>query len=375
MHLPKHLADQKTTIMIKKTLTVALGDRSYPIIIGDNLLQQPELLRKPIRGQQACIISNETVAPLYLDMVRQSLADLQLSEVILPDGERYKTLQSLTPIYDRLLQDKHNRTTTLIALGGGVIGDITGFAAATYQRGVSFVQIPTTLLAQVDSSVGGKTGVNHPLGKNMIGSFHQPCCVIADTSTLNTLPEQELSAGLAEVIKYGLIRDHDFYQWLHEHIDELMALNKPAISQAIIQSCRNKAAIVADDERESGIRATLNLGHTFGHAIETVQGYGQWLHGEAVAAGMVLAAQLSARLGYMTDHDVEQLKTLLQRAKLPITPPPMTAQQFLDAMKVDKKTIDGQLHLVLLKRIGEAFVTNTVQEGTIRAVLLEAGVA
>ena len=358
-----------------QTLTVDLGDRSYPIYIGDGLLAQPELLRKHINGKQALVVTNETVAPLYLDAVRKSLAGLHYSEVILPDGEQFKTLDVLSQIYDRLLQDKHNRTTTLIALGGGVVGDMTGFAAASYQRGVDFIQIPTTLLSQVDSSVGGKTGVNHALGKNMIGAFHQPNCVIADTDTLNTLPPRELSAGIAEVIKYGLICDAEFYQWLAVNTELLMARESQALSEAVFRSCDNKAKVVAADERESGIRAILNLGHTFGHAIETVQGYGNWLHGEAVAAGMVLAAKLSVQLGWLLESDLRHLVELLKQAALPVAPPEMTVEQFLQLMAVDKKVLDGRLRLVLLKQIGEAVVTSEVGEQAVKETLLACGVS
>jgi 3-dehydroquinate synthase len=356
-----------------QTLTVDLGERSYPIYIGENLIAgsagQENLLRKHIKGQQVLVVTNETVAPLYLPEVREALSGLHYSEVILPDGEQYKTLDVLSRIYDTLLEDRHNRTTTLIALGGGVIGDMTGYAAASYQRGVDFIQIPTTLLSQVDSSVGGKTGVNHPLGKNMIGAFHQPNCVLADVSSLSSLPDRELAAGIAEVIKYGLICDKAFYQWQLNNIDRLVERDSEALTEAIYRSCENKAKVVATDERESGIRAILNLGHTFGHAIETAQGYGNWLHGEAVAAGMVLAAQLSAQLGWLNEREVSQLEGLLTQVGLPVNPPEMSAQQFLDLMAVDKKVLDGQLRLVLLKAIGEAVVTSAMTENDIRKTL------
>ncbi len=358
-----------------QTLTVKLNERSYPIYIGQGLLHQPALLRQLIRGQQACVVTNTTLAPLYLATVRQSLQGLHYSEVILPDGERYKNVDALTPIYDRLLTDKHHRSTTLIALGGGVIGDITGFAAATYQRGVDFIQLPTTLLAQVDSSIGGKTGINHPLGKNMIGAFHQPRAVIADTDTLNTLPDRERAAGFAEVIKYGLIRDKDFYGWLHKHCAKGLALDDQALSHMILRCCENKAAIVAADEYEAGIRAILNLGHTFGHAIETLQGYGKYLHGEAVAIGVVLAAQLSANLGYISNADVDALKNLLQQLQLPIKPPTMSCADYLAAMAVDKKAVDGRLRFVLLKQIGEAFISDDVSPTMLQDVLQQAGIA
>ena len=320
-------------------------------------------------------MTNATVAPLYLDQLRKHLEHLHYSEIILPDGEEYKNLEVLKKIYDQLLQDKHNRTTTLIALGGGVIGDMTGYAAASYQRGVNFIQIPTTLLSQVDSSVGGKTGVNHPLGKNMIGAFHQPQCVIADTDTLNTLPDRELSAGIAEVIKYGLICDSDFYQWLDANVEQLFDRNQAALGEAIYRSCDNKAKVVASDEREAGIRAILNLGHTFGHAIETAQGYGNWLHGEAVAAGMMLAIELSCLKGWVSKQEVCDLENMLKLAHLPVKPPAMTQQQFLDLMAVDKKVIDGQLRLGLLESIGKAKVTSEATETEIRQVLASAGIS
>ena len=357
-----------------QTLTVDLGERSYPIYIGEGLLSKPECILKHLKGKQVLVVTNETVAPLYLEQVRSGLKGLHYSEIILPDGEQFKTLDVLGRIFDKLLEDKHNRSTTLIALGGGVIGDITGFAAAAYQRGVDFIQVPTTLLSQVDSSVGGKTGVNHPLGKNMIGAFHQPNCVIADTTTLNTLPDRELSAGVAEVIKYGLICDIDFYQWLHNNVDGLMQRLPAVLAEAIFRSCQNKAKVVAEDEHESGIRAILNLGHTFGHAIETAQGYGNWLHGEAVAAGMVLAAELSMQLGWISKEDVSVAVGILKRAGLPVDPPDMTADQFMSLMMVDKKVIDGHLRLVLLKKVGEAVVTGDVTESQVRSALASQGV-
>jgi len=342
-----------------RTLQVDLGDRSYPIYIGQNLLSDSQWLRPFVKGSQVCVVTNETIAPLYLDRVLALLDGLQVSTVVLPDGEVHKTLDVLSTIYDRLLEDRHNRTTTLIALGGGVVGDMTGYAAASYQRGVDFIQIPTTLLSQVDSSVGGKTGVNHPLGKNMIGAFHQPNVVVIDTEVLKTLPSRELSAGIAEVIKYGLIADVEFYQWLERNVEQLMACDTCALEEAIERSCQNKADVVAQDEREGGVRAILNLGHTFGHAIETAQGYGNWLHGEAVATGMLMALDLSAREGAITVQEVERLRTLLKRAKLPVVSPEnMTEQQFMDLMAVDKKVLDGQLRLVLLDQVGAAAVTN-----------------
>ncbi len=342
-----------------QTLTVDLGSRSYPIFIGSQLLENSALFLPYIKGKQVLIVTNTTVAPLYLERVKKALIGLQVDSVILPDGEEYKTLETLDLIFSALLKHKHNRTTTLLALGGGVVGDMCGFAAAAYQRGVNFIQVPTTLLSQVDSSVGGKTGVNHPLGKNMIGAFHQPQAVIADTSTLNTLPDNELSAGLAEVIKYGLIGDAEFYAWLKSNISKLRARDPQALAFAIERSCQNKAAIVAQDENENGIRATLNLGHTFGHAIEAHQGYGQWLHGEAVGAGMLQAADLSARLGKITWAQVQELKQLLRQANLPVQgPKDMTVEDYLSRMAVDKKVLDGRIRLVLLEAIGQAWITS-----------------
>jgi 3-dehydroquinate synthase len=341
-----------------RILHLDLADRGYPIYIGPQLLQQPELYRASIRGRQVMLVTNETVAPLYLDTVKQTLAEYQLEQVILPDGEEYKTLEVLNRIFDTLLENRFNRNCCLLALGGGVIGDMTGFAAASYQRGVDFIQIPTTLLAQVDSSVGGKTGVNHPLGKNMIGAFHQPRCVLADTDTLNTLEDRQLSAGLAEVIKYGLIMDSAFFAWLERNIDKLLARDSDALTYAIERSCQCKAEIVAADEREHGRRALLNLGHTFGHAIETGMGYGNWLHGEGVAAGMAMAADLSARHGWLADADVARVRRLLSRSRLPVAPPPeLNRQQFLNLMAVDKKAVDGGLRLILLNAIGAAKVS------------------
>lgn len=342
-----------------KTLTVDFGARSYPIHIGQQLLQQPELVTKHIHGRQVMVVSNETVAPLYLDTVLALLDDFDVATVILPDGEQYKNLDTLNTVFDALLEQRFNRGCTLAALGGGVVGDITGFAAASYQRGVAFLQFPTTLLAQVDSSVGGKTGVNHALGKNMIGAFHQPGCVLIDTDTLDTLDDRQLAAGIAEVIKYGLIHDADFFHWLEQHMADLKARDKQALAYAIEHSCRIKAAIVVADERESGLRALLNLGHTFGHAIETGTGYGNWLHGEAIATGMLMAADLSARHGWVSSADVERIAALLQQADLPLQPPAeMDADRFTRLMSVDKKVLDGGLRLVLLKSIGQAVVTD-----------------
>jgi 3-dehydroquinate synthase len=346
---------------INHTLNVDLGERSYPIYIGSGLLGQADLITRHIHGRSALIVSNDTVAPLYLAAVQQALDSKQIrrDQLILDDGEQYKTMASIETIIDLLLTNRHDRRTTVIALGGGVIGDVAGFAASIYQRGVNFLQIPTTLLAQVDSSVGGKTGVNHPLGKNMIGAFYQPRCVIADIDTFNTLPARELSAGLAEVTKYGLIHDREFFDWLETNIDGLSNLDQDLLAQAVLVSCRNKARVVELDERETGLRAILNLGHTFGHAIETVMGYGNWLHGEAVAAGMVMAIDLSIRED-LVDEDVRQRAVaLLQRAGLPVNPPAeITVEQYLDAMAIDKKNVDGRIKLVLLRALGEAFITD-----------------
>lgn len=341
-----------------QTLTVDLGERAYPIHIGPALLSNAELLRPHIVGKQVLIVTNETVAPLYLEQLQQGLADFSVDTVVLPDGEQFKTLETLNLVFDAALAKRHSRNTTFVALGGGVVGDMCGFAAASYQRGVNFIQIPTTLLSQVDSSVGGKTGVNHALGKNMIGAFWQPQLVLADVSVLASLPERELSAGIAEVIKYGLLGDAPFLDWLETNMAALMQRDEQALIYAVQRSCENKADIVARDEREGGIRAWLNLGHTFGHAIEHSLGYGEWLHGEAVAAGMCMAADMSQRLGWISADDVARAEKLIAAAKLPVKPPEqMTVQQFLDAMSVDKKVLDGQLRLVLLESLGKAVVT------------------
>lgn len=353
-----------------QTLTVELGDRSYPIYIGPGVLADKHLFKSAMRGNKVAIVTNETVGPLYLDRVKGLLSGFDVLEVVLPDGEQYKTLEYLNKIYDALLQARCNRDVTLIALGGGVIGDMTGFAAATYQRGVDFVQVPTTLLSQVDSSVGGKTGVNHALGKNMIGSFYQPRAVFIDIDTLDTLPDTEFSAGLAEVIKYGLIIDADFFAWLEEHIEDLVKRDKAALEHAILVSCQTKAEVVAKDEREAGVRALLNLGHTFGHAIEAGMGYGAWLHGEAVAAGMVMAADLSHRLGWVSSDDVDRVRNLLSRAKLPVNgPSDLAVDTYLDLMAVDKKVQQGEMRFVLLKSIGDSVVTADVDPQLLRQTL------
>ncbi len=342
-----------------QTLTVALGERAYPIHIGSGLLTQPDLILPHLDLKQVAIVTNTTVAPLYLETVKHTLlqAGVKTVAIVLPDGEAYKNSASLNTIYDALLQHRIERKATLIALGGGVIGDLTGFAAATYLRGVPFIQIPTTLLAQVDSSVGGKTGINHPLGKNMIGAFYQPRLVLADTSTLNTLAERELAAGLAEVIKYGLIRDPEFFAWLEQNMDRLLARDEPALAYAIHRSCQNKAEVVAADEREAGQRALLNFGHTFGHAIEAGMGYGAWLHGEAVGTGMIMAADLSQRMGWLGPAEMHRARSLITQARLPANAPSLSHEKYLDLMGLDKKVEGGKMRFVLLKSIGEAVIT------------------
>ena len=360
----------------KPRLSVDLGDRSYPIYIGRGLLEEGRVISQHIVGKQVLIVTNTTIAPLYLAKIRRALAGFAVSEVILPDGEQFKTLDTLNLIFDTLLRDRHNRTTTLIALGGGVIGDMTGFAAACYQRGVAFIQVPTTLLSQVDSSVGGKTGVNHPLGKNMIGAFYQPKAVVIDTASLTTLADRELSAGMAEVIKYGLIADEEFLVWIEKNMLSLLACDQDSLAYVIQRSCEIKADVVAKDEKEGGLRAILNLGHTFGHAIETAQGYGTWLHGEAVGAGMVMAVDLSARLGQLTAADVERVRQIMLSAKLPVlSPETMTTESYLEHMQVDKKVLDGRIRLVLLERLGKAMVTSDITREQIEATLMECGAA
>ncbi|WP_313554407.1 3-dehydroquinate synthase [Stutzerimonas nitrititolerans] len=352
-----------------QTLQVDLGERSYPILIGEQLIDG-DFLSRHIRGKQVAIVTNETVAPLYLERLTRHLQNFSVTPIVLPDGEAYKNWQTLQLIFDGLLAARHDRRTTIVALGGGVVGDMAGYAAASYQRGVDFIQVPTTLLSQVDSSVGGKTGINHPLGKNMIGAFYQPQAVLIDNATLTTLPARELSAGLAEVIKYGLICDEPFLGWLEANMERLLALDPQALTEAIHRSCAAKAAVVAADERESGVRATLNLGHTFGHAIETHQGYGAWLHGEAVSAGTVMALEMSQQLGWIQQADRDRGVRLLQRAGLPVVPPAgMSAEDFLQHMAVDKKVINGQLRLVLLKALGEAVVTSDFSRDVLESTL------
>ncbi|MDV7210799.1 3-dehydroquinate synthase [Azotobacter beijerinckii] len=353
-----------------QTLQVDLGERSYPIYIGADLLGRTECIAPHLAGRQVAVVTNETVAPLYLEKLTRTLSGCELTTIVLPDGESFKNWETLQRIFDGLLAARHDRRTTLIALGGGVIGDMAGFAAACYQRGVDFIQVPTTLLSQVDSSVGGKTGINHPLGKNMIGAFYQPKAVVIDTSTLATLPARELSAGLAEVIKYGLICDEPFLGWLEAHMEALRALDTALLTEAIARSCAAKARVVGADERESGVRATLNLGHTFGHAIETHMGYGSWLHGEAVAAGIVMALEMSRRLGWIDEAGRDRGIRLLLRAGLPVVPPAeISTDDFLRHMAVDKKVLGGQLRLVLLRRLGEAVVTGDFPREALQATL------
>ncbi|MCX7627142.1 MAG: 3-dehydroquinate synthase [Methylophilaceae bacterium] len=354
-----------------QTLHVALGERSYPIHIGQDLLARADLILPHLDRKRVAVVTNTTVGPLYLEALCEPLrqAGVAVVPIVLPDGEQYKNAETLGKIYDALLEQRCERGTALVALGGGVVGDMAGFAAATYQRGVPFIQVPTTLLAQVDSSVGGKTGINHPLGKNMIGAFWQPRLVLADTATLATLPDRELSAGLAEVIKYGLIRDAEFFRWLEQNMTRLMAREAEALAYAIRRSCENKAAVVAADERESGERALLNLGHTFGHAIEAGLGYGSWLHGEAVAAGIVLAADLSRRMGWLSMADTHRITSLLQAAGLPTAPPKLGTDTYLDLMGLDKKVADGKIRLILLQSIGKAVCTADYPAAQLRATL------
>ena len=353
-----------------KSLNVELGERSYPIYIGADLLANPGLLRRHIPGNSAVVVTNTTVGPLYRHTLNTALDGLKTETVILPDGEQYKNMAVLNQIFDALVEGRFDRNTTLIALGGGVIGDITGFAAACYQRGVHFIQVPTTLLAQVDSSVGGKTGVNHPGAKNMIGAFYQPRCVLADTSTLSTLPDRELSAGLAEVIKYGLLWDREFLDWIDAHLNALLNRDNAALTEAILRSCAIKAEIVRQDEREGGLRALLNLGHTFGHAIEAGLGYGQWLHGEAVGAGMCMAADLSHRLGWLSQSDRDRVIDLIARARLPIgLPPTLDGRTLRQRMSADKKVINGTLRLVLMRELGSAVLVDNVPEELINETI------
>jgi 3-dehydroquinate synthase len=352
-----------------RTLDVHLGERSYPILIGPELMRSRELLAQHIPGRDTVLISNSVVAPLFADALKAALHGRRIIEVVLPDGEQHKTLGSASRIFDVLIANRVGRDAIVLALGGGVIGDLAGFVAACYQRGIGFVQVPTTLLAHVDSSVGGKTAVNHPGGKNMIGAFHQPLAVIADTDTLHTLPDRELRAGLAEVIKYGLICDADFFDWIESNLDALLARSTEALTHAIYRSCQIKAEIVARDEREQGERALLNLGHTFGHAIESATGYVEWLHGEAVAAGLLIAADMSQRMGTLEPALVERLRRLLKRAGLPVDPPQIGAARALDYMRVDKKVQSGRIRLVLLQGLGRAVITGDYPDPALQDTL------
>lgn len=354
-----------------QTLKVDLADRSYPIYIGTKLLSNAALIMPHLKRKHVAIVTNTTVAPLYLATLQQSLenAGVKVIPIVLPDGEVYKNSETLNKIYDALLENRCERSTTLIALGGGVIGDLTGYAAATYLRGVPFIQIPTTLLSQVDSSVGGKTGINHPLGKNMVGAFYQPQVVLADIDTLRTLPEREFSAGMAEVIKYGLIRDAEFFAWIEENISALMSLDEQALSYAIFRSCQNKAEVVARDEHENGERALLNLGHTFGHAIENAMGYGVWLHGEAVAAGTVMAADLSRKMEWLEPEDISRIISIFQAAHLPVKAPNLGVDKYLDLMSMDKKVADGKIRLILQQAIGKSVITSDYDTALLRQTL------
>ena len=350
-------------------LHIDLGERGYPILIGPGLLHDPALVGGSVAARDVLVVTNTTVAPLYLARLERALQGKRLASVALPDGEQHKTLATLNRVFDALVEHRMNRDACVVALGGGVVGDMAGFAAACYQRGVDYVQVPTTLLAQVDSSVGGKTGVNHPGGKNLIGAFHQPRAVLADTDTLGTLPPREFRAGLAEVIKYGLIADAGFLDWIEAHLDPLLRLDGAALARAIRRSCEIKAAIVAEDEREHGRRALLNLGHTFGHAIETATGYDEWLHGEAVGAGLLMAADLSWRLGWLAEADLARIRHLLERAGLPVATPPIGAGRALQLMGMDKKVLAGRIRLVLMRRVGEGVVVGDYPAAALEATL------
>lgn len=360
-----------------KTITVDLAatqsERSYPIHIGNGILSQSQIILKHLPRKRVAIVTNTTVAPLYLERLRSALESHGVASIpiILPDGEEHKNWQTLNLIFDTLLENRCERSTPVIALGGGVVGDLAGFAAATYLRGVPFIQFPTTLLAQVDSSVGGKTGINHPLGKNMIGSFYQPKAVVADSTTLDTLPERELRAGIAEIIKYGLIRDPVFFDWIEQNMAKLLARDSEILIEAIRRSCMNKAEVVQTDERESGVRALLNLGHTFGHAIENAMGYGRWLHGEAVAAGTVLAAELSARMNMIDRIEVERIRRIYVLAGLPVVAPSLGPEKYLSLMGLDKKVEGGKMRFILLRRIGEAMVHSFVPAEVLAETLVE----
>jgi 3-dehydroquinate synthase len=354
------------------SLSVVLGERSYPIEVGEGLIDDPLRYKPFLSGSRAALVTSTVVAPLYLDRVARALraAGAEVIEVVLPDGEEHKTWHTLNLVFDALLGAHCDRRTTIVALGGGVLGDIAGFAAAVYQRGIPFIQVPTTLLAQVDSSVGGKTAVNHPLGKNMVGAFHQPQAVISDVATLQTLPMRELRAGIAEVIKHGAISDPVFFEWLEANMDQLLARDAAALTHAVVRSCEIKAAVVGADEREAGLRATLNFGHTFGHAIESGLGYGQWVHGEAVGAGMVMAADLSARSGLLGQADSDRIRALVARAGLPVAgPASLPAERYLELMAVDKKADGGRTRFILLERLGSAILRGDIPEARVRATL------
>ncbi len=354
-----------------KTIEVKLGERSYPIHIGKDLLGNTQYYAPHINGKNAVVITSESVASLYLETVESALKPLaEVATCVLPDGETLKTLRTVESIFNDMIAVPCGRNTTIVALGGGVVGDIAGFAAACYQRGVPFIQVPTTVVAQVDSSVGGKTGVNLERGKNMVGAFYQPRCVIADTDTLNTLPAREVRAGVAEIIKYGAIRDAALFEWLEGHVEDLINLEADCVSHAVIRSCINKAEIVAQDERESGVRAILNFGHTFGHAIETATGYSEWLHGEAVATGMVMASDFSNRMGLLTPSGLVRIRSLVQRAGLPQKlSAPYSPEQFIELMRADKKTVDGNIRLIAIEEIGKAVIVDKNQMGILLQTL------
>ena len=353
-----------------KILNVELADKSYPIYIGSDLLSSKSLLSDHIQGKQVMVVTNTTIAPLYLEKLKDALSDFNVESVILPDGEEFKTLETLNKVFDALLKAKFDRSSTLVALGGGVVGDIAGYAAASYQRGVNFIQVPTSLLSQVDSSVGGKTGVNHELGKNMIGAFYQPKAVIIDVDTLDTLSDQEYSAGMAEVIKYGLLGNVDFFYMLETNIESIMARNKDLIIEIIFNSCKDKASIVALDEFERGKRALLNLGHTFGHGIENAFGYGNYLHGEAVSIGMVMATKLSMDEGYLSNEDAIRVESILSKADLPISiKKSIGSETLIEAMSLDKKSIDGKIRLVLLKALGDSYLTDSYSKENFNKVV------
>jgi len=352
-----------------KILNVELGDRSYPIYIGSDLLEDPKIITSHIKTKTICIVSNTTVSKLYLENIKNLLDDYQVVEAIIDDGEEFKNYDSLNHIYTKLLKNQCNRDTTILALGGGVVGDIAGYAAASFLRGIPFIQIPTTLLAQVDSSVGGKTGINHVLGKNMIGAFYQPQAVVIDLNVLKTLEKRQISAGLAEVIKYGLIWDKDFFEYLEKYIDNLKNLDFEHLENIIFRSCEIKAKVVSEDEKESGIRAILNLGHTFGHAIENCLGYGEWLHGEAVGCGMVLAAKMSLAQRWLSESEFSRIKELISQANLPIEKPNIDYEDFIGAMKLDKKNKDREIYLVLQEGIGKAIVTNKYSSNTLDEII------